>query len=221
MYDFIEEYFPQIIVGMLVLAIWTIYITSWISNQWNSINAPIVDSRLNSERIITEESIIPKEDIVLSGSMQDLSLYSTIISRPESSNTQKAFFTVNRVIDWDTIDIWLNANVRILGIDAPESSAIRYGYTECDGKIASTYTKNVLLEKRVIVEKDTIQPERDKYGRYLLHIWIDNQLFAEKIISDGYAKQYSKVANTYSSLLASAEAIAQMNNRWLWWDCKQ
>ncbi len=103
--------------------------------------------------------------------------------------------------------------MRILGIDAPESSAVRYGHTECDGKLASAYTKSILLEKRVIVEKDTIQPERDRYGRYLLHIWVDDQLFAKKIISDGYAKQYTKAANTYSSLLASAESVAQINSR--------
>ena len=220
MYDFIEEYFPQVIIGMLVLAIWSIFIASWIRNEWTTVNIPIVDSRLSSEKMITKESITSKEDIVLSGSMQDLNLQSTIIKSSKSSDISEIFFTVNRVIDWDTIDIWLDANVRILGIDAPESSAIRYGHTECDGKLASAYTKNILLEKRIIVEKDAIQPERDRYGRYLLHIWIDNQLFAKKIISDGYAKQYTKVANTYSSLLASAESLAQMNNRWLWWDCK-
>ena len=34
-----------------------------------------------------------------------------------------------------------------------------------------------------MIEKDDIQPERDKYKRYLAHIWIDNELFSEKIIN--------------------------------------
>ena len=219
MYDLIEEYFSYIIIGMIMLSTWIILIFSWANKEWTR-NISIESNEISTKKDFIEEYFLVKENTILSGSMQNGDEQSTIVETPKNSKDVKKVFVVTRVIDWDTIDIWLDANVRILGIDAPESSAIRYGHTECDGKLASAYTKNILLEKRIIVEKDAIQPERDRYGRYLLHIWIDNQLFAKKIISDGYAKQYTKVANTYSSLLASAESLAQMNNRWLWWDCR-
>ena len=219
MYDLIEEYFSYIIIGMIMLSIWIILIFSWANKEWTR-NISIESNEISTKKDFIEESFLVKENTILSGSMQNGDEQSTIVETPKNSKDVKKVFVVTRVIDWDTIDIWLDTNVRILGIDAPESSTIRYGHTECDGKLASAYTKNILLEKRIIVEKDAIQPERDRYGRYLLHIWIDNQLFAKKIISDGYAKQYTKVANTYSSLLASAESLAQMNNRWLWWDCR-
>ncbi len=219
MYDLIEEYFSYIIIGMIMLSIWIILIFSWENREWAR-NLPIEVSEINTKKDFIEESILVKENTILSGSTQNGDEQSTIVETPKKSQDVKKLFVVTRVIDWDTIDIWLDANVRILGIDAPESSAIRYGHAECDGKLASAYAKSILLEKLVVVEKDAIQPERDRYGRYLLHIWIDDQLFAKKIISDGYAKQYAKAANTYSSLLASAEVLAQMNNRWLWWDCK-
>ena len=219
MYDLIEEYFSYIIIGMIMLSIWIILIFSWANKEWTR-NISIESNEISTKKDFIEEYFLVKENTILSGSMQNGDEQSTIVETPKNSKDVKKVFVVTRVIDWDTIDIWLDTNVRILGIDAPESSTIRYGHTECDGKLASAYTKNILLEKRIIVEKDAIQPERDRYGRYLLHIWIDNQLFAKKIISDGYAKQYTKVANTYSSLLASAESLAQMNNRWLWWDCK-
>lgn len=219
MYDLIEEYFSYIIIGMIILSIWIIFIFSWANKEWTR-NISIESNEISTKKDFIEESFLVKENTILSGSMQNGDEQSTIVETPKNSKNVKKVFVVTRVIDWDTIDIWLDTNVRILGIDAPESSTIRYGHTECDGKLASAYTKSILLEKEVIVEKDAIQPERDRYGRYLLHIWIDDQLFAKKIISDGYAKQYTKVANTYSSLLASAESLAKMNNRWLWWDCK-
>jgi endonuclease YncB( thermonuclease family) len=211
MYDFIEEYFLQVIVGILIISVWIIFISPSSDNWSQASDIRTVAVNISETNTWTMIAPIVEKNIKLSPSTE---------KADEKTHISEKSITVIRVIDGDTIDIWLDANIRILGIDAPESSSIRYGHTECDGSIASAYTRDILLGKQIRIEKDTIQPEQDKYGRYLLHIWIDDQLFSEMIISDGYAKQYTKALNKYSPILASSESIARSKNRGLWRDCK-
>lgn len=220
MQDFIEEYFSYIIGVMLILSIWIIFTYSWGDHGDNKeIVSGIPSNTTIEEKVVYQAPFLVERNMILDAFLQEkdeLDISPDHLDIHENSHT----FTVIRVIDWDTIDIWLDANVRILGIDAPESSTIRYGHTECNGELSSIYTEKALLWKEIVVEKDTIQPEKDRYKRYLLHVWLNNELFSENIIKDWYAKQYTKVKNTYSDRLSSAETIAKIENKWLWWNCK-
>ena len=53
-------------------------------------------------------------------------------------------YTVTKVIDGDTIVLSNQITVRFIGIDAPESNTIRYGYTECFGDEAKIYLTQIL-----------------------------------------------------------------------------
>lgn len=220
MYDFIEEYFSQVIIGILCLCIGIILI--WSQNtivkntdlSWSGITNNLQNSvtwTFTNIQTGVFVATIKNEEPVLN-TIKNLSNEDTI---PKGK-----YYIVERVIDWDTVDVWLDANVRVLGMDSPESSTTRYGHTECDGKQATEYTKKILLRKKIILEKDTIQPETDRYQRYLAHIWIDGELFSEKIINAGYAVKYTKAETKYSDILIKAEINAKNNQIWLWWDCK-
>lgn len=219
MYEFIEEYFPQILIIIVTLCIGTITV----SYQDSSIKT--IDTRpsyvADSPKYKTSELSINISTGISLKNDKDV-FFNEIETREIEKNTniKGNFYTIKRVIDGDTVDIWLDTNIRILWIDSPESNSIRYGYIECDGKKATQYTSSILLGKKVMIEKDDIQPERDKYKRYLVHIWIDNELFSEKIISAWYATKYTKAETKYSDILIKAELNAKKNKIWLWWDCK-
>ena len=85
---------------------------------------------------------------------------------------------VLRVVDGDTIVVELEngieETVRLLGVNAPET--VHPGQpTECYGPEASEFTKSVLVkETAVFIELDLQTGERDRYGRLLAHIWLEN-----------------------------------------------
>lgn len=57
---------------------------------------------------------------------------------------------------------------------------------ECFGKQASDYTKSKLLGRQVGLEKDV--SNKDGFGRNLRYIWLDGELFNERLVRDGYAE---------------------------------
>lgn len=69
--------------------------------------------------------------------------------------------------------------VRLIGVDTPESDAAgkRIGYVDEDydttmGNLASEYTRE-LVEKGQIVWLQTDTSDRDRYGRLLRYVWLD------------------------------------------------
>lgn len=96
-----------------------------------------------------------------------------------------------RVIDGDTVRLdvdmgnntWWTENFRLNGIDTPEKGAA--GYAEATEHLAS-------LIRNGVARIETFKP--DKYGRYLVDIWIhvDNgELLVNRLmVLDGYAKEY-------------------------------
>jgi len=100
----------------------------------------------------------------------------------DDSNT----YTVERVIDCDTLKLSNGEKVRLIGIDCPESrpndkltrDAKRTGQDAgtilAMGKEATEFVKGLGIEgKKVRLEFDV--QERDKYGRLLAYVWYDSQ----------------------------------------------
>ena len=99
---------------------------------------------------------------------------------------------VVHAIDGDTAVFRINnieETVRFLGIDAPETVHPDKP-VECFGPEASEFVKSVLEEETAVyLEIDEMTGERDKYGRLLAHIWLeDGTLFNELLLQEGYAK---------------------------------
>lgn len=92
---------------------------------------------------------------------------------------------VTRVIDGDTIELENGERVRYLGINTPESVDPRKP-VECFGKEASLKNKELVLNKKVVLEKDI--SEIDKYGRLLRYVYVDGIFINLELIKQGYAQ---------------------------------
>ena len=133
-------------------------------------------------------------------------------------------------IDGDTIKVSLNGkeeNIRFIGANAPELSHPDLHIQEQPyGKEAAKYTTNALIGKTVYLEFDVGQ--RDKYGRLLAYIWLDqpknnseteirSKMFNAQLLLEGYAQVMTVQPNVkYQSLFVNFEREARNNNRGFW-----
>jgi micrococcal nuclease len=140
---------------------------------------------------------------------------------PKTESTAD-LFSVMKVVDGDTIKVNINGTVetiRLIGINTPETVDPRKS-VECFGVEASNKAKELLTGKKVRLENDSTQGERDKYGRLLRYVWMeDGTFFNKKMIGDGYAHEYTyNVPYKYQKEFKQAQAEAESAKRGLWAD---
>ena len=134
----------------------------------------------------------------------------------------RANFPFVGVVDWDTIKVKdsndTEYSVRMIGLDAPESYATRYWYTECYWKEASEHLKELLKgADRVVLETDPTQWEMDKYWRFLAYVFLDWVNINQKMIADWYGWEYTyNLPYKYQDEFKKAQRVAEQNNLWLW-----
>jgi len=142
--------------------------------------------------------------------------------------SQEAFL-VTKVIDGDTFEIETGEKVRLLGIDTPEkwNSSKLDKDSERSGKdkevikklgaLASEYTENMLLNKKVVLIPDSTNSDKDRYGRLLRYAYLeDGTFFNLRIIQDGYAYAYTKYPIIYQTEFLEAQRQAIENSLGLW-----
>ncbi|WP_417203755.1 thermonuclease family protein [Acetoanaerobium sticklandii] len=142
-------------------------------------------------------------------------------SNQETSKTEEAgakLYTVTRTIDGDTIEVLIDGNtekIRLIGIDTPESVHPDQSKNVPEGKIASEFTKSKLEGKQVALELDV--EERDRYGRLLAYVWIDNVMFNKTLLSEGLAQVSTYPPNVkYTNDFLALEKQARENSVGLW-----
>jgi micrococcal nuclease len=100
-------------------------------------------------------------------------------------------------------------SVRLLGVDAPESTTTRYRHTECFGTEAKIYLTNLIKNQFVRLVYDETQQQIDNYGRLLAYVYLGEVLVNEKMLTDGYSKEYTYKSNyQFQSAFQSAEKSA-------------
>ena len=131
---------------------------------------------------------------------------------------------MERVVDGDTIDIAIGGNterVRLIGINTPETKHPTKGM-ECFGPEASAYTEQLLPKgTKLRVERDV--EARDKYGRLLLYVYIENSnVFVNlDLVLQGYARPMVFEPNTaHKADFAQAAMQAELRNVGLWQACR-
>jgi micrococcal nuclease len=117
-------------------------------------------------------------------------------------------YTVDRVLDGDTIELADGAKVRLLGIDAPEAD-------QCYGGEAAQALSSLVLGNQVILQKDSTAV--DEVDRLLRYVFLynpdaekDNIFVNNHLVRQGYALSDNRGANRrYEQLLNNSMGLAK------------
>ncbi|MHB0976459.1 MAG: thermonuclease family protein [Candidatus Aquicultorales bacterium] len=136
--------------------------------------------------------------------------------------------TVTEVTDGDTVKVSLKGKpekVRLIGIDTPETKDPSEP-VEPYGQEASDFTTRELSGKKVFLELDV--EERDKYGRLLAYVWIEEPssdkgpdvralMFNAKLLLEGYAQLLTIPPDVkYVDYFTKFQTEAREDSRGLW-----
>jgi micrococcal nuclease len=137
-----------------------------------------------------------------------------------TTDEPEASYLITATVDGDTVKASIDGKtetIRLIGVDTPETKDPRKK-VQCFGEQAAAYTKTSLLQKRVTLESDESQDNRDKYGRLLRYIILDDGTnFNSSLIKQGYAYEYTyRIPYSYQSLFKANQAEAAAAQRGLW-----
>lgn len=126
--------------------------------------------------------------------------------------------TVSRVVDGDTVEVSPAidgiTDVRLIGIDTPET-VDPDEEVEPYGLEASTFATEELTGQSVGLE---FGAERtDQYDRLLAYVYVNDEMFNEVLVEEGYAQAYPYEPNTeYEGTFASAQEGAKAAGLGIW-----
>lgn len=92
-----------------------------------------------------------------------------------------------RVIDGDTIE-WRGTNYRLEGFDAPETLQADCDAEQAMGESAASMLRSLILGANLI--EIQIQPGKDKYGRGIARLLVDNNDVGARLVLQGLARPY-------------------------------
>lgn len=99
--------------------------------------------------------------------------------------------------------------VRLLGVDTAE---IAQGYW---GSEAQKFTEKTTKGKEIKLETDV--QERDKYGRLLAYVYVDNVFINELLVKEGYAQLLTYAPNVkYVDTLKKSQEEAKASSKGIW-----
>jgi len=190
----------------IIIAVAIFFVLSFILNFKK--DREVVGDNLNNQLENSEVSKISESLEAKDGEVKDL------------SGAEK--FEVIKVVDGDTLDVKIAGKIerlRLIGINTPETVDPRKP-VQCFGLEASKKAKETLSGKKVILEIDPTQGDRDKYGRLLRYVFLeDGTNFNLMMINDGYAYEYTyNIPYKYQTEFKQAQKIAEENKRGLWGD---
>lgn len=128
-------------------------------------------------------------------------------------------FLVTKVIDWDTINIEQNnekLTIRLIWIDAPESTITRYWYLQCWWKESTEYLKKLIENKFVYIEYDESQWIKDKYWRKLAYVRFEwTNINYHQIDSWNWSEYTYKKDYKYKKTFLLAEFYGKRLKKWM------
>ena len=109
--------------------------------------------------------------------------------------------------------------IRMVGIDTPESVDPRKP-VQCFSKETTNKLSSFISGKYVRLKDDKTQGNRDKYGRLLRFVYLDNGTFVNaEMVKQGYAFSYKQFPHPYLNQFNSYEKSAREQNIGLWDSC--
>lgn len=137
-----------------------------------------------------------------------------VLFYPKDNN--ESVFKVIKVIDGDTIVVEGGEIVRYIGIDTPE---INKENNNCFAQEAWDMNRELVEGKKVKLKKDV--SERDKYGRLLRYVWVDDLFINEYLVRNGYASASTFPPDVkYANDFLEFQKQAKEENIGLWNSCQ-
>lgn len=139
-------------------------------------------------------------------------------SEPTPAGAPELRGTVTRITDGDTIHVDLNGTderVRYIGIDTPETEHSPRGPEQFG--VEATEANRGLVENRIVRLVLDVQ-QRDRYGRLLAYVYLDDGTFVNaELVRRGFAKQMTVPPNVrHADELGRLQREARASNRGLW-----
>lgn len=122
-------------------------------------------------------------------------------------------FSVERIVDGDTIYLSNGEKVRLLGLNSPEKGFCYY-------LEATEFLRNLIGDSEISLKSDKTNQDKDRYGRLLRYIYVNGEMLNIKIVQEGYAKYMENYPIIYSSEFAEAENQAREAGKGLWGECE-
>lgn len=133
------------------------------------------------------------------------------------------YYRVVRDVDGDTIIVSMNGQnetVRFIGVDTPETHKPN-SPVQCYGPDAAAFTKSQVEGKTVRLQADPQDDNRDKYGRLLRYVYLeDNTLLNKTLIQKGYGFVYILFPFTIKPEFIQAQFDAAKAKIGLWTACQ-
>lgn len=124
---------------------------------------------------------------------------------------------VVRVVDGDTIHVRIEGGVekvRYIGVNTPELHHPRKG-EEPGGRAAAAVNRDLLSGRRVRLELDA--QSRDRYGRLLAYVWVDDIMVNAELVRRGFAQVMTVPPNVrHQALFLKLQREAREAGRGLW-----
>jgi micrococcal nuclease len=134
--------------------------------------------------------------------------------------TPASYVTVTRVVDGDTF--WADngsirgIKIRLIGVDAPETSNSGSKVIGYFGEEAKGYLAKLIAGKRVSLDFDV--GKKDQYGRTLAYVYLSDGTFVnEELIKNGYAVVMTVPPNVlFAERFLELEREARIKYKGLW-----
>ena len=145
----------------------------------------------------------------------------TSLTAQFNNNGSGKYYTVNRVVDGDTIELSSREMVRYIGIDTPEvreKKDSEWVYNPRPyAEEASAFNKKLVEGKSVRLEFDV--QKRDKYKRLLAYVYVGENMANMEMVKQGYGMIYTYPPNVkYTEKFLEAQKEARDHKRGLWSD---
>lgn len=167
-----------------------------------------------SKALVSDESAIDADSVYIINAV-DFRNYA------ETARSLSPAYEIAKVIDGDTLSVRIDGvatTVRLIGVDSPEVTS-SVTAAECYGSEASRAAKDKLAGKMIRLESDPVSGDKDKYGRLLRYVYLDDgTLFNQWLVAGGYAREYTYAGQLYAQRdnFLTAQAAAQAAKKGLW-----
>jgi len=143
-----------------------------------------------------------------------LTLLTAALRYQYAGGGDRSYYYVKRAVDGDTILLSNGKRVRYIGIDTPETKHPHKPVEEF-GEEAYQYNKSLVEGKRVRLEYDI--EKRDRYGRILAYVYVDEVFVNAELVKEGYAQVYTFPPNVkHQELFIGLQRMARDEGRGLW-----